>query len=826
MAANLNQDELGKKLRQVCGSSSANLQEVEQLIAEGASIDFSPDDIGTPLFLAAGQGHEQIVEFLLKNKANINFKTELHGWSPLHSAIQANHENVVRLLLDYGADPHIRKENGATPFISAAINGNVSLLQVFLNRGADVNEADANGFTAFMEAAEHNNEDALRFLFEHNADVNKRREVPDAKRKVGRGGKTALMSAVENDCENIINILFDEMHPDVNIVDNLGRTALFFALKKCNKRIVKLLLDHEANVNFRDNNQETPLSTAMKTTSPDSEIVEMLIKHKAKLNVADQDGRTPLMLAIKSGLTKVAELLLDDYSVEINAQDNSGSTALLEAVNNKNFELTKRLCERGVDVSCEDNAGNTPIMVAKRKYAKEIIKLLNQRNFETKAKASSNWKKWSERWHPKLEKLKKIECTSIGNLKMFRRQDFEITTESRTKVYLGFYDNETEVAVKCHRRSSEEASKEKQCLREPKIKASSLFVKLLYCETDEYCEYLCLDLCEYNLDECVQQQREELQLGAPNVMKQLIEALQILHGAKFAHRDLHPTNVLRDVENRIHLADFGKSMYFGNNTAVKLSSPGTWEASEILQKLKQMSTSTFEASELYTADLQALGRLLHYIVTGGEDPYKNEEELCENKPLLNKELYKHKNAEVRDFIEGLLAPAETRITLQEAEQHPFLWKESEKIKFVQDLANEEVVTKRIKNSKLVQILNEAGKDSERSFHTWTEKIDQDVLKDMNQGQSKKPTNKKIYQDTTNDLLKFIRNLTQHFNEKDESIKNIVGKPDKYCLGLFPDFIISIYNALKDTEWKHHFPNDQRQLQPPLAPRLGSSAQDG
>ncbi|XP_072130470.1 2-5A-dependent ribonuclease-like [Mobula birostris] len=806
---------LGEKLRDLCNSSTSDPSEVEQLIAKGASVDFNPDDKGTPLFLAASKGNEQVVELLLKNKANINYKTEDYGWSPLHTAIQSNHEKVVHLLLEHGADPHLRRKNGATPFITAVIYSEVSLLEVFLSLGADVNDADANGFTAFMEAAEHDREDALRFLFNCKADVNKRREVPDTKANVGRGGKTALISAVEKGHENIVNILLDEMHADVNVRDNLGRTALIFALKENRQTIVETLLNHGASVNSIDNNKETPLSTALKNKT-DGDVVEMLLKHEPHVNVPDQDGKTPLILAISNRFTKVAELLLESYSVDINARDKSGWTALLAAVDSKNTELTKKLCEKGVDVHSSDNTGTTPIMLARRRYAKEIIKILNpygSENINQNVEVSSTWKKCSKHWHGKLEKLQKVDCTPIGKLKLSRIEDYKITRENKTEVYLGFHNRGTEVAVKCHKRNSEEALKESQCLNEPKIEASSLFVKLVSSEHDDYCDYLCLNLCECNLEEYVQKEPKECQSGAPDIMKQLIEGLQILHSVKIAHRDLHPTNILRDVENRVLLADFDKSVCLANNSPVKLSSQGTWEASEILQKMKQASDSTFEPSDLFTADLQALGRLLHYIVTGGKDPYECEENLCENKPDLDEKLHRSENAEVRDFIEGLLAPAKTRIKLLMAEQHPFLWKESEKSKFVQDLANEEVVTNRKRNSELVQILNKTSMDQHKSFHKWTEKIHHQVLEDMNLGQRKKPSKNpgRKYEDTTNDLLKFIRNLTQHFNEKDPSIKEIVGKPEKYWLGLFPDFVISIYNAIKDTEWKKHFPNNQEQL---------------
>uniref|UniRef100_UPI00398F803B 2-5A-dependent ribonuclease-like n=1 Tax=Pristiophorus japonicus TaxID=55135 RepID=UPI00398F803B len=808
MADTLDTTALGKKLQDLCASKNPDLTKVEGLIEDGALVDFDAGVYGTPLSIAAHSGNEDVVELLLKNGANVNYRTVEYGWTPLLNAVQSDHENIVHLLLKHGADPHLSKGNGATPFIIAAIANNVNLLQTFLSLGADVNETDVFGFTAFMEAAQHGNEDALRFLFQKNADVNKHREVCDTKKNQGKGGKTALMDAVLKGHEDIVKILLGEMHADVKAVDNLGRTALIHALQKYSQAIVETLLNHEADVNSIDKNQSTPLSTALTQSPLNIHVVEMLMKRGVNLNVPNNAGKTPLILAVETKNKEVVKLLLEGASVEINAQDKSGRTALLAAAENEDASLTEMLCEKGADVSCEDNRGNTPLLVARRYYDNKMKKVLIDHGAEIKPNVGvpPKWKEISKRWHGALEKLQKEERSLIGKMKLSKMDNFKITVNNTTEVYLGFYENDTEVAVKCHRMISEAAKKEKLCLTHPKVVVSNLFVKVLACEIDDYCHYICLDLCEYNLEECVDRWPDAIRMEAPEIMKRLVLALQILHGAKFAHRDLHPTNVLRDVEKQVRLADFDKSVHFDDNPAVEIPSPGTWEASEILQKLKGSPMATFEEDELFKADLQALGRLLYYIMTGGKDPYRSKEDECENNPSLDEDLHKAENAEVRHLIERLLAPAEQRATLSEVKGHPFLWTKTEKSRFVQSLANEEDVTRRKQDSPLVHILNQTSEDEERSFHNWKEKIDRKVLNNMNMGQGKK-VNENAYSNTTSDLLKFIRNLSQHFNQKPEEIRTIVVRPEEYFFGLFPDLVILIYSAVKGTDWVKHFPTD-------------------
>lgn len=66
------------------------------------------------LHLAALLGDEEIVKFLLDNKANIEIKN-LFKDRPLHYAVKSDNYNIVKLFLDHGVKPNPRNVQDQTP---------------------------------------------------------------------------------------------------------------------------------------------------------------------------------------------------------------------------------------------------------------------------------------------------------------------------------------------------------------------------------------------------------------------------------------------------------------------------------------------------------------------------------------------------------------------------------------------------------------------------------------------------------------------------------------------------------------------------------------
>lgn len=84
---------------------SGQSEAVEALIAAGAIVDESrSDDLTTPLYAAAQQGHFDVVSSLLAAGASVHkAKRGIHS-TPLYVAVKNRHHKVADLLIDAGAD--------------------------------------------------------------------------------------------------------------------------------------------------------------------------------------------------------------------------------------------------------------------------------------------------------------------------------------------------------------------------------------------------------------------------------------------------------------------------------------------------------------------------------------------------------------------------------------------------------------------------------------------------------------------------------------------------------------------------------------------------
>jgi ankyrin repeat protein len=89
-----------------------------------------------------------------------------------------------------------------------------------------------------------------------------------------------------------------------------------------------VLLAHEASVNVRDKNGQTPLHGSV-TRPLAFEIMELLLANDADVNAKDNNGQTPLHLAAICGYKQVSTALLARRA-DVNAKNNSDKTPLGE----------------------------------------------------------------------------------------------------------------------------------------------------------------------------------------------------------------------------------------------------------------------------------------------------------------------------------------------------------------------------------------------------------------------------------------------------------------------------------------------------------------
>uniref|UniRef100_A0A8C5SND9 Ribonuclease L n=1 Tax=Laticauda laticaudata TaxID=8630 RepID=A0A8C5SND9_LATLA len=602
--------------------------------------------MATELNTAVKNGDLMLARQLLKDGADINEKAE-NGWTPLHSAVQINSEEIVNLLLENGADPLARKDNGATPFILAGLIGNVKLLKLFLDKGSYINECDINGFTAFMEAAYKGKEKALKFLYKNGADVNQRREVDENKKAVKKGGATALMDAAKHGHFALVKILIKKMGADINICDNRDGNALIHALSE--------------EENWNKSRQKIAL---------------FLLKNNIDAKKRDVKGKTVLILSVERESLALVKAILKLDEVDLDDADENNETALHVAVKKKNKAIAKLLCEKRARV--DDDV----LDIARRTYQDKMIKLLQKYKSPDSPRQPKICEEFSSnRWRSKLQKLSQMHRPMIGKLKIFEYQDLWIQKTTQGGVYLGFYAGE-EVAVKVLWKGAENAKREKMCLE--KCRTSNYLVKFRGSEEKKARLYLCLSLCEKNLQEYFKEENSTA-MESKKILKKIFRAVKELHAFGFGHQDLHPSNILIDGTGKIFLADFDKSREITDDTK----------------------------HSVISEDLQGLQKLILYVVKRGELDFERLPTEC---PQTVKE---HK--EIEDLRGKLKLSDKTTLAdslLEMLIYHPYFWSKDKKYSVLRDIGNEIRTAHTTKTDGILKAL----KCEHDPFMDWQEKV--------------------------------------------------------------------------------------------------------
>ena len=81
---------------------------------------------------------------------------------------------------------------------------------------------------------------------------------------------------------------------------------IFDYIKENNISEVKLLLDHGADVNVKDEDGETPLFCA--SNNGHKEIVKLLLEHGADVNAKNNYGNSPLHCVSEKGHTEIVNI--------------------------------------------------------------------------------------------------------------------------------------------------------------------------------------------------------------------------------------------------------------------------------------------------------------------------------------------------------------------------------------------------------------------------------------------------------------------------------------------------------------------------------------
>jgi ankyrin repeat protein len=247
---------------------------------------------------AARDGDLEKVTALLKDNPDLVFRKEdNYGLTPLHTAAIQGHKDVAELLLANKAEVDARDNKGETPLHTAALMGHRDVVEVLLASKAEVDARDNNGYTALHWAAVKGHRDVAELLLASKADVN----AQDM-----QGKRTPLHLAASEGNKDIAELLLANK-AEVNAGTTEGVTPLDAAAMQGHKDVAALLLANKAAVNAKDSHGYTPLYWA--AGKGRKGVVELLLASETEVNPKANDGTTPLDMAMANGYNDVAELL-------------------------------------------------------------------------------------------------------------------------------------------------------------------------------------------------------------------------------------------------------------------------------------------------------------------------------------------------------------------------------------------------------------------------------------------------------------------------------------------------------------------------------------
>jgi len=236
----------------VMAAREGDLESAKLLLAAGANVNQTTNDGWSPLLTATNNRHYKLATFLIEHGANTNAANS-KGWSPLYLATDnrnieggdypvpkpdMDHLEYIKTLLEHGANPNARvKDNTLTRTIFT--------MQWFFEPGA----------TAFVRASQSGDTALMKLLLAHGADPKIATDYGDTALTAAGGigwveGVTYEHSVEEN--VEAIKLLLD-LGLDPNAANSDGRTPPMGAAIKGRNEVIKVLVDHGAKLEIRDN---------------------------------------------------------------------------------------------------------------------------------------------------------------------------------------------------------------------------------------------------------------------------------------------------------------------------------------------------------------------------------------------------------------------------------------------------------------------------------------------------------------------------------------------------------------------------------------------
>ncbi|XP_037371737.1 ankyrin repeat and SOCS box protein 10 [Talpa occidentalis] len=276
------------------------------------------EELTTPLHVAASRGHTEVLQLLLRRRAQPD--SAPGGHTALHEACAGGHVACVRVLLAAGADPNIPDQDGKRPLHLCRGPGTLECTELLLRFGASVDgRSEEEEETPLHVAARLGHVELAELLLRRGACPN----AQDAE------GWTPLLAACDVLCPSpatakattarclqLCHLLL-AAGADADHADRDKRRPLHLACRRGHAAVVELLLACGVSANAMDYGGHTPLHCALQgpaaaLAQTPERVVQALLNHGA---VRVWPGALPKVLERWCNSPRTIEVLMNTYSI-------------------------------------------------------------------------------------------------------------------------------------------------------------------------------------------------------------------------------------------------------------------------------------------------------------------------------------------------------------------------------------------------------------------------------------------------------------------------------------------------------------------------------
>ncbi|MCP4164012.1 MAG: hypothetical protein GY760_28450 [Deltaproteobacteria bacterium] len=326
---------------------------------------------------------------LLNAGANITYRDGQNN-TLLHSAASIGDENIVLSLIDRGLGINVKGEDKETPLTKALVNYNEDAALVLLSKGAEISE------NSVWQAAKISGT-LVKEVIAQGGDVNKL-----------YSGRSCVHYAANLGISDAVKVLLDH-NVEVDSRDEDDHTPLYNAVDNEDEFIetAKILVANGADINIRSSERNpkksygsyiplTPYEVAKKRNHKNicRYMLEYTQKDEQVLNKAEEDNLKreffkAVNKAIESGhVFYIEDFIKCDINFDINIKNNQGKTALHIAADEGCLKVFTFLVKNGADINEKNRKEEVPADIAKKKSHDEIIFFLKYNIPQLKEKVS------------------------------------------------------------------------------------------------------------------------------------------------------------------------------------------------------------------------------------------------------------------------------------------------------------------------------------------------------------------------------------------------------------------------------------------------------